>query len=769
MKITLPGQYGLLRRLRRLLGAERITIRRRLLFSFAALFVLLATFLIGGLAHRQGIWGATWGLVIHQQLPDNVELLRRQTAGLAAPRFPTITIDMGFEEFEKIRAKREAALARHSLLADDEDFVNADFTFDRQRFPVRIRMAGDSDDHRDAATVGDKWSYRIVMKGDGRYSGMKAFSIRHPSTRDWINEFGYHLHLQHEGILANRYDFVNVVFNGKPMGIYTIEEHFRPEMLEAQGRRVGVIMTWDERTMWELFSGSRYPKGLYGGFIPHGALGTQALLDTYYSGIVDEDPVLAEQAKAAAELLRRVQTGEVRPSDVFDVEKVATWLAVSELWHARHGLSGINPRFYFNPITDRLEPIGYDGILVMRKDEYPTFESFEPDLWWPRVNPRTPIFSWVAGQLLRDPVIAGAFISELGRVSDPDYLPAIESALGPRLNSTLRSLHREFPELESPWPHLDLRSRFIRTELRPPRLVVAYGADVAETSDMSHTAVSVAALTTAPVQILGFRIGEGRLVAGVEEPGDYDGYSRVLPGKMIGVPLTFRRFLVPREWLALRDESQPLTVVARLFGASNEVESEVDLRLRVPERLGRRPNTPSMEEVLGRHPFLQEGRAAEDRALIVSPGVWDVDGDLVLPADTALYLGPDVSLRFQSGAVMVVAGPTLFRGTPDAPVTLEPAGASWGGVIVMADGQESYWSNVIVRDTEGISRGGWTTTGGLTFYESPIVMRDVIIAGSTAEDAVNVIAAHVDFARVQISETRSDGLDGGLRHRTNRR
>ena len=56
--------------------------------------------------------------------------------------------------------------------------------------------------------------------------------------------------VRREGLLAPRSTFVNVVINGRPNGIYYLEEHFSKEMLESQGRRDGAIVKLLEDTLW---------------------------------------------------------------------------------------------------------------------------------------------------------------------------------------------------------------------------------------------------------------------------------------------------------------------------------------------------------------------------------------------------------------------------------------------------------------------------------------------------------------------------------------
>ena len=47
--------------------------------------------------------------------------------------------------------------------------------------------------------------------------------------------------------------------------------------------------------------------------------------------------------------------------DVFDINLLAKYWALCDLFNAHHGLFDTNLRFYYNPITGLLEPVHYDG------------------------------------------------------------------------------------------------------------------------------------------------------------------------------------------------------------------------------------------------------------------------------------------------------------------------------------------------------------------------------------------------------------------------
>ena len=144
----------------------------------------------------------------------------------------------------------------------------------------------------------------------------------------------------------------------------------------------------------------------------------------------------------------------------------------------------------------------------------------------------------------------------------------------------------------------------------------------------------------------------------------------------------------------------------------------------------------------------------------MQPGEWSVSGDLVLPQDAKLVIGPGTTLLFETGAIMHASGPLEFLGTAEGPVVLGPQGESWGGIVVLKAGEPSSWDYVDVSGTSGISRQGWMLTGGITFFESPVVLQNCRITGSFGEDALNIIRTDFQIDACEFGDAASDAFDG---------
>jgi hypothetical protein len=157
----------------------------------------------------------------------------------AAPE--TINIEIAPEEFAKIRERRDIAIKRKVIINEEGSYVPAVITYGNKKIEVKLRLKGHMTDH----VEGKKWSYRIRVKGNDHFMGMRTFSIQHPGTRGYFYEWIYHQMLKERGITALRYKFIQVMMNDENLGIYAVEEHFDDELIADNGRPAGPVFRFN--------------------------------------------------------------------------------------------------------------------------------------------------------------------------------------------------------------------------------------------------------------------------------------------------------------------------------------------------------------------------------------------------------------------------------------------------------------------------------------------------------------------------------------------
>lgn len=284
----------------------------------------------------------------------------------------SIQITLREKHFNKIKKKRDRALADGVMETNDNDYVPAIITFNGEDFKAKVRLKGDWTDH----LQGVKWSYRVKLKGDKTIMGMRKFSIHSPKTRGYISEWLYHKVNKSEGLMGLRYDFLEGFLHiklensdkyiNKKLGIYAIEETFDKRTIESNNRKEGLFLRFSEKFFWKemkqvlkITKQTGYKRKNKTQPIFRGTMLDN--LTTFRVGKTMSNKELNKQFILAKNLLEDYKSENLSASEVFDVKRLASYIALTNLFGAYHGMASINLRFYYNPTTSLFEPISYDG------------------------------------------------------------------------------------------------------------------------------------------------------------------------------------------------------------------------------------------------------------------------------------------------------------------------------------------------------------------------------------------------------------------------
>ena len=284
-----------------------------------------------------------------------------------APNLTNIIIALKEKELNKVRAKRAEALRNGVLISDDSDLVKARISSENKpNLKSLIRLKGDWTDHlRDTL----KWSYKITLEGDQTLFGMRKFSVQHPIVRGYAWEWLYQKTIKEYGLMGLRYDFLNVEMQvekkdtiiSKPIGIMALEESVDKILIENNRRREGIILSFDESILWEDRKRQRdlqLPENKNDDSV---RVVAAAPIRVFNENRVLATPALKKQFDTAKNMLHGLRTGKLKISEVFDVEKLSLYVALSNLFGGHHGLIWHNLRIYYNPVTNRLEPVASDS------------------------------------------------------------------------------------------------------------------------------------------------------------------------------------------------------------------------------------------------------------------------------------------------------------------------------------------------------------------------------------------------------------------------
>lgn len=644
-------------------------------------------------------------------------------------------IDISFMDYQWLAYNRELAFERGVIIQNENSYVPARIELPDRTVNVKMRLKGDQVLHMED----DKWSFRIRVRGDDAVYGMKLFSIQDPLRSNFAYEWVWHEIMRREGVVAPRYDFIDVSINGKAMGIYALEESFSPEMLEANHRREGPIVKFNEAFLYAKDHIQDNPDF-------QSELVFTADVDAFYSSKTASDPVLRQQFEMARDLLEGFRNQRIPVDQAFDLGKTATYFALIDLCSAYHATRWKNIRFYYNPATSLLEPIPYNAYTSSSPMDGPPkpTEQLGGQFKYDYSHIEGP---WM-NAFFKDPTFYGAYVRELDRISRPEFIDAFFSDIEEPLSQKLLIIQRGDPFFQFSEETIRTNAETIRrsTRVKLPIRVQFDPGELSAGAPRLHIANTLR-LAIRPIAVVDKENNTKHpfkedLIVAAKRGDVLNNVALLLPesARESFAEYADGRFAVAYSVLGLSDEHTSPILRRRQVATTN-----------LPQRLAEKS-----KEIFELNAFeADEGT----KAITIKTGKWLFDETVYVPPGYVLLAGPGVTIDLRNGASLISYSPLRLTGTIEQPVVIQSEDGTGGGVAVVSAGEQSILEHVWIHNLAGPLEGAWTTTGALTTYESPIHIADCRFSVGRSEDLVNIIRSNFIIERSKFLGTQSDALD----------
>lgn len=642
----------------------------------------------------------------------------------------SISIEIKERDFKELEKNREKALARGVIINDiDGDYVPATIEYKGKKWNVKLRLKGHMTDH----LQDNKWSFRIKVKDKEPLMGMKRFSIQHPGTRGYVYEWMYHQLMKREDIIALRYKFINVSVNGKDWGIYAVEENFDKELIANNNRHPGPILRFNPDLYWV----DRYNEIKHEQPVAEFASYYSAAVEAYREDEVMNDSLMQQYYLKAVALFEGFRSRKLPAEQVFDIPRMARFHAIVDLVGGEHSIDWSDLKYYYNPVTARLEPVAYESFTQFPFQEVAGNYKFQP------LDSTQNYPNWHAA-LFSDPVFFKAYVQQLERISNPLYLDQFFSEDNKELKKNLAIVYKEFPYKKFDKQGYYENQHMIRQLLDAPKAFHAYLEEVKD----NKVYLQIGAIESLPVQIQSISIGNN---LGVPTS------PIILPAKQKNQYVNYKEYAFPVPAGIVWNDSllTSLRVNYNVLGATAQQETKV-----FPY-----PHTDSefiAEEVKNKKDNVAEFSFlitdAASREIVIKPGKQTIDKDLIIPAGYKVLAAGGTELDLKNGAKIISYSPLIFSGSEDMPVIIESTDSTAQGIEVIGAGK-SVWNYVMVKNLPKVRDPQWRRSGGITFYESAIECNYSSFYHCKAEDCINMIRSTFAFKECLFHKMHDDALD----------
>lgn len=575
-----------------------------------------------------------------------------------------LDLDVEQSELDALEEVVLAARERGVIMREGNDYVPGEMTSAGASFKVKVRIKGKMADH----VEGDKWSFRVIAKKDKGFKGMQRFSLQHPGTRNYLCDWFYHRLMRGEGIIALRYGFVRLRFNGEDLGIYAYEEHFGPELLTNNDRLKGPIFRFDPGLFWEhrlnMLEKVRYNE-------PFAAY-QAAAVDAFGSDDLAKDSIQRTYFEEAVGRMTAFRRGELKASEVFDADKLGRRHAILDLVGGHHSMDWSDVKFYYDPLVKRVEPVAYESFSA-----FPIRTLAGSDRYEGTIRQSMDLHN----VYFNDPVVFAAYVRHLERVSAPAFLDSAFAVLAPALDSASALIYREFPYKELDRAVYRTNQRIIRKMLDVPKGFHAYARPATDT-----LRVTIVPIEGLPMEVFGAVAGDGRVLPTI---GRTIVPCRV-PGRM-GVPMEVR---IPVDDAWRRTAPATINLRYSVLGSSKQKTVEV-FPYDHTDGLRVAAYTPPVGYDIHQESMLIVNDV--ERTIRIKPGAHTVDQDVFVPAGYTVHATSPLRLEFARGARFVSRSPLQWSGMEDAPIKVVTSDTSGSALLVLETGAASQFKHVHIQ------------------------------------------------------------------------
>ncbi len=666
-----------------------------------------------------------------------------------------LTIDMNYRNYQKILDTRKESLKSFRSSEDMHKWVNANLKYEDKNFTIQAKLKGVHEDHWKHPL---KWSFKVKMsdKEEKTLFNLKRFSVQHAKTRGYLHEWLFMKVLEEEGLIAHRTKFVNLVINGNNLGIYNLEEQHSKELLEANNRREGPIIGFN-KNLW-IKEANNINK-----------LGINNLDGSFWRSEIK--PVQFKDSKKNTEqelylneaitLLENFRQNSKKLSEIFDLDQLSKLMAAKAVMGSIE-FDWRDLKFYYNPLTKLLEPIGREVHIDLNQSQMNT--------WWVDLSPVNFAHSsdqrYFLSLLFRDKFFFEKYLKDLSRMSKKNYVRQIISKNGAEFNKYKKALNQNYPRQKTfSYNYIEKYKNEIKKTLNP---IQGINFNYIE-SKKNSLILNASNLQRLPVEIIGVQ-ETGKNFSLLNEPIYLKGklLNKAVRPELIKVDCTEVN-------LCNKENLENIKIIYKILGQTKKRETEIAFWSNTVDSYLSSFYAKNLQSFRNNN-FLK----FQEKRIIFKTGIIEISKPIFIPSNYQVEINPGTEIIFSKNGQIVSKSPIFFKGTEKNPIVVrsnfegnvrsyrlnnsnqksEKSESGYGIVVINAGGVSEIENTIFYRMSAPNQLSGLGLLGSINFYQSDVRIKNSKFSENIiGDDYLNIIRSKFVIKDCIFQDVNSDAID----------
>lgn len=656
-----------------------------------------------------------------------------------------IELIINYKTLSKIEKIRKDILNSGSELLVENPWLNIEIKYKNKTIKGEIKLKGQTQYHYGVGQIKNKnYSYRVKITDENNIFGETNFSLMDIKRRGYIYSWIYRKVSFDEGLPEKQMKIINLKINGENYGAYTFDGSFGETFFINNKLKSSPIVHFntDKSTLYSTYINEYGPEKdeiFFSSLIKSSKLVSRNEINN----INYDYQNLIEIGRNKFESFRQ---GIIKPSETFDVDKVAKWLALADIFGGWHDTTQGNVRWYFNPYNYLLIPIPDDS----HDEDVPLNPIDISSIKFHDVFSRS-VFHTL---LFKDDLIREKYFYYLEKFSDTKYLDSFFSKYNNEIQMNVKTIKKTVP-FEFNQSIIYENAKSVRAFLNPKDPLIINLLDYNQNN--YNLRFNIANSHTAPIKIIGIKSINTQNVLNIKNlklKNNEIKKSWVFEGKGFKKkPEFINQSINLNNNFALNDSFKFLYKIE----GTNKIYESYPILLNV--------NTKPLNQKYiwfesENYDALKKYYSKEKKLISIDEKV-TIEKNIFLN-DITLYLGPNAEIFLKNNANIFSKSNLIAIGDKNKKIKIYSQRDSSSCLFFEGSEKISVVKNVIFQNLENckILNLNWSLTSAITFKDTNVKITNTdFIENNIGDDYLNLINSKFEMKNIKFIDTFADALD----------